>query len=599
MDRAGGETRALFDDLQTDARMRRTIPLFALLGAVTVAATAPLTITTRESRLLVLALAGVAAASAGILRVRNLIGRINHLGLGALLSLYCVMIALVVALADDVGTPYRYVYVVPVLFSATFFTGWPRYSIAVLAPLLEHLIAGQVLDLPAVDTAVRVVVFLFFAHFGAVVSSTLRESLRSASALHQVLEASSGGPLDADLASIGLDAALAVAGWSSGAVMLPEGDEFRAAAVRFPAETLRTYEANPRRVTSDSGMVEVLDSQRPVYISDIADERGRDHLLAAAGMHSVVILPLVYHGDSIGALLLADTRVRSIDALTRDRLDRVASQLALALGSAAAFRSEIEVSAQLRELNKRKDEFLANVSHELRTPAATIKLVAATLRSSSDRLRPDQLADMYETLERRAENLVTLIESLLEQAIAEAGIMRLTLSTIDWRDAVVRWAEIAQLQTGRDITLHVPAGAVIGSGDTVKLERVVANLLSNAAKFSADNTPIELSLRADGDTIEVCVTDRGIGIAPEELDRIFDRFHQVEGGPTRSAGGFGIGLSLARHFVEAHGGTIAVESTLEAGSVFIVRVPRTQPEGAPARRQAPPQPVDRTGMATP
>jgi signal transduction histidine kinase len=580
VDRTAGAQVALFEDRQTDARMRRTIPQFALLGGVAVAATTPFAVPTPAGRLFVLGLAAAAALSAVVLRFRNVINRINHWALFGLLSTYCVLIALAVAATDSTETAYRFVFVVPVLFTATFFTGWPRYSLAVLAPAIEFAIAGRVLPIDLGDTAVRVVMFLFFAHFGAVVSSTLRESLRSANALHNVLEAASGAPFDSDLATIGLDAALDIVGWSHGAVLMPVGEEFRAAAMRVPAGVLERYDAAPRRMTDDSSVVEVVRTKRPMYINDLAAVRGPDHVLVAAGMRSTAVLPLTHHGEPIGVLLLADSHVRSLDDLTRDRLDRIASQLALALGSAAAFRTEIEASARLRELNRRKDEFLANVSHELRTPAATIKLVAATLRSAADRLRPDQLHDMYETLERRAEHLAALIESLLEQAVAEAGVVRLRLTNIDWRDAVVRWAEIAQLQSGRDITLHVPAGAVIGSGDTVKLERVVANLLSNAAKFSPPDTPIELSLRADGDMIEVFVRDQGVGIAADELDLIFDRFHQVEGGTTRSAGGFGIGLSLARHFVEAHGGTIDVQSTPGAGTTFTVRVPRSQPTPA-------------------
>jgi signal transduction histidine kinase len=162
--------------------------------------------------------------------------------------------------------------------------------------------------------------------------------------------------------------------------------------------------------------------------------------------------------------------------------------------------------------------------------------------------------------------------------VAEAGVTRLTLTSIDWREAVVRWAEIAQLQTGRDITLHVPAGAVIGRGDAVKLERVVANLLSNAAKFSPRGSPITLALRADATWVEVEVTDEGVGIPAGDVDHIFDRFHQLDAGSTRAAGG--IGLSLVRHFVEAHGGTVTVQSAVGEGSRFTVRVPRTQPSAA-------------------
>ena len=577
---AAARARALFEDEHTDARMRRTIPQFAVLGAVAVAASAPFAVPTVSGRLVVLGLAGTAAISAAGLRLRNIIGRITRVGLFALLVGYCVLISIAVAASDDPATPYRVVYLVPVLFTAVFFTGVVRYALAVLAPVIGHVIAGSFVPFEVESTAVVVVMFVFVAHFGAVVSDTMRETLRSTRALHTVLEAASGAPLRDDLAAIGLDAALQVVGWSSGAVLLADGDELRVAAFRANEARLAAVEpyiASPVRLSdTTSTSVKVFTSRRPSFIADLAEVRDGEHPLVAVGIRALVVLPLVHGDRSLGVLLIADTSPLAFDDMVSSRLDRIASQLALALGSASAYREETEVSARLRELNRRKDEFLANVSHELRTPAAAIKLVASTLRASGDRLSAEQITGMYATLERRSEHLSELIENLLEEAVAEAGMMRLSVTNLDWRDAVVRWAEIAQLQSGRVINLHVPAGAVLGSGDSVKLERVVANLLSNAAKFSEPDTPIDLELRAEGDIVELAVEDRGIGIEADDAEHIFDRFHQLEAGSTRSAGGFGIGLSLARHFVEAHGGTISLSSIPGEGSRFTVRVPRQQ-----------------------
>ena len=136
--------------------------------------------------------------------------------------------------------------------------------------------------------------------------------------------------------------------------------------------------------------------------------------------------------------------------------------------------------------------------------------------------------------------------------------------------------------------MQIPAGSVRGVGDVVKLERVVSNLLSNAAKFSEPDKPIVIALSADDRNVLVEVTDHGRGIAPSELDRIFDRFYQVEGGTTRDAGGFGIGLSLTKHFVDAHGGSITVRSRVGQGTTFTVVIPRqpTPPVGVNARSQA-------------
>ena len=583
MDRA--VPTALFEDRYTDARMRRTVPEFAVLGAVLVATTAPFLVPTTGRRLFVLGLVATAIALAFATSARGLIDRMQRSVLWVLLCSYCVLIALTVAASDDAASPYRLLAGVPIVFTATFFTGWRRYSLAVVAPAIEWAIAEPVRSVGIDAVAGRAAMWLFLAHFAAVVAATSRETLRSTRSFHSLLEAASGAPLAADLAGIGLDAALSVVGWSQGSVLLLDAESgvLRLAASRgLDAGAVAGYEREPRRVTgTGTGLLaDVCRTGTPCFLPDVRAQHEPGNLPVDAGVRSVALLPLAHHGELLGLLLVSDHKVRRFDDNLQARLEGVAGQLALALGSAIAYRRQTDVSARLLELNRRKDEFLANVSHELRTPAATIKLVAATLRSNASRLTGEQQAEMYETLERRSSHLVELIGDLLEQAVAEAGVMRLTLTSIDWREAVVRWAEIAQLQTGRDITLHVPAGAVIGQGDAVKLERVVANLLSNAAKFSPRGSPITLALRADATWVEVEVTDEGVGIPAGDIDHIFDRFHQLDAGSTRTAGGFGIGLSLVRHFVEAHGGTVTVQSTVGEGSRFTVRVPRTQPSAA-------------------
>jgi signal transduction histidine kinase len=193
---------------------------------------------------------------------------------------------------------------------------------------------------------------------------------------------------------------------------------------------------------------------------------------------------------------------------------------------------------------------------------------------------------MLDTLDRRSTHLCELIDSLLDEVVAEAGETRLTLTEIELRDALARWADLTQLQTGRRITLRLPAEPVVVSMDVVKMERVVSNLLSNASKFSDAGDEVELGLDSDDDSVRITVTDRGVGISEAALPHIFDRFYQVDGGATRSAGGFGIGLSLVRHFVEAHAGTIAVNSEVGRGTTFTVTLPRragreTEPQWQP------------------
>jgi signal transduction histidine kinase len=580
---------SLFEDTHTDARMRRTIPQFAHLGAVAVAASAPIAADTTPRRLVLVGLAAVAAVIAFAVSWRGLIDRLPRAAILGLLLSYCVIIAAAVVATDDPRSPFGLFYVLPVTFTAVFFTGLLRYSTAVLAPIVDFTVVGLGLSADLTEHVLRLVLFLLIAHFGAVVADTLREALRARKSLHTVLEAASGSPLDSDLAAIGVDAALSVAGWDAGGLCIIADDHIDVPAVRGVSDATRDFYVNHPLALGDAPLVRpVLDRGETVHVPDIRGLLPADNPLVREGFISATALAVRFRGETIGALVLASRRQRQADRRETDRLEDVAGQLGLALGSAAAYQRETEVADNLRELNRRKDEFLANISHELRTPAATIRLVASTLERTGPLLSPAELTAIYETLGRRSAHLTELIEDLLEEAIADAGRTRLTLAPLDWWASVARWAENTELQSGRAVILDLPTDPVAGIGDSVKLERTVSNLLSNAAKFSSDDSPIKLSMRADGDVVEIVVSDRGIGIPAEELSNIFDRFHQVDSSTTRVTGGFGIGLSLARHFVEAHGGTLTVASQLGEGSAFTMRVPLSPPTTTDAPKRAAP-----------
>ncbi|HUP85955.1 MAG TPA: ATP-binding protein [Acidimicrobiales bacterium] len=577
---------SLFDDPHTDARMRRTIPQFARLGALAVAVTAPFAAETLAVCLELLGIAAIAVLVAVAVSWRDLIDRLSRAALLALLSAYCVLIALAVGLIGDASSPYGFLYLLPVTFTAVFFVGWIRYALAIAAPLLDGIVVSAFTPVAFEDRAVRLVLFVLLAHFGAVVAETLREALRANRSLHTVLEASIGAPLDDDLARIGVDAALSVAGWDAGAIALLDGAHLVVPALRGVSPDVASYyRERPAELVEASIVRPVVEVGRMVQYDDLLEAAGADHPLIGEGIVSLAALPIRYRTELIGVLIVAHRSPRHLDDREHDRLTRVTDQLGLALGSAAAYRRETEVAEDLRALNRQKDEFLANVSHELRTPAAAIKLVASTLHRSWDRIDDEQRDEMLAMLDRRGGQLNQLIGNLLDEALSDAGMTRLALVDINWCEALARWAELATLDTGRAVTLHLPQADVVGLGDAVKLERVVVNLLSNAAKFSDPSTPIDLSLSVEEDDVIVTVADHGIGIPPEEHDRIFDRFHQVDGRSTRTVGGFGIGLSLTRHFVAAHGGSVSVASRIGRGTTFMVRVPR-RPAAADAGARA-------------
>jgi signal transduction histidine kinase len=567
---------ALFDDRHTDARMRSLIPRFARLGSYLTLATAPLL--AHGGRLLWLLGNAVFAFLVTVVLERwGLLDRASDLQIQALLLMYGLLIANGTGLAGGRAAPYVLMQALPVSFAAIFFAERARYVIGVLlavehAVVLRFYSGGWSLRYAVVVLALCLIV----SHFGAQVSDVLREALAANSALHSVLEVSNDAAGSDRLPEIGLAAAVSVVGWDAGAVVVREGDLLQVAAMIGVSATVKDwYRAGPMRVDGPGMSPQIVRTGEQLYVPDAAAMLGADHPIVADGVVCMAGVPMRYHGEIIGTVIMDNRTARVPDEREWDRLRQVAEQLGLALGNMRSYHREAQVSEELRELNRRKDAFLATISHELRTPATTITLAARTLRDADTRIEPADRAYAYELLVRRSEELSGLIESLLDEALGGSDGLRLQLSSLDWCADVERWVTTARRQTGREILLSLPEQPLTTMADPAKAERIVANLLSNAAKFSPADTPIRIALAADEETLTITVSDEGPGIPAAHLDRIFDRFYQVEAVATREAGGFGIGLSLVRRFAEAHGGTVEVSTAPGAGATFVVRLPRS------------------------
>ncbi len=236
-------------------------------------------------------------------------------------------------------------------------------------------------------------------------------------------------------------------------------------------------------------------------------------------------------------------------------------------------REELEASHQkLLELDRLKDQFFANVNHELRTPL-TLSLAAFTALRKLP--LDNEMAAVVQSGLRNTSRLLFLINELLELARFERGRAELRTACVDLCALMTNVA--ANFQSSERPRVHVesPAHPVPALVDVRKMTTVLSNLLSNAFKFSDPELgQVWISLAADDDSATITVRDNGIGIPADQFDRIFDRFTQVEGHATRRFEGTGIGLALAKEIVTLHGGTIAVQSTLGAGSTFTITLPR-------------------------
>ena len=258
-----------------------------------------------------------------------------------------------------------------------------------------------------------------------------------------------------------------------------------------------------------------------------------------------------------------------------------------AIQTAAAERSEL--LDRERDASRLKDEFLAAVSHELRTPLNAILGWTHILITSQP--SPETLARGLATLQRNARAQTRLIEDLIEVSRIATGKLDLKLEVVDFRDVVrqaVEAVHAAAAAASLTVEVSVPAGEALVSGDRDRLQQVVSNLLTNAVKFTQTGGSIMVSLASAGRELVLRVRDTGIGIPPEFLPHVFERFRQADGSATREHGGLGLGLAIVAELVQVHHGSVSATSAGRGmGAEFVVRLPQlidaTQPaDGAAA-----------------
>ena len=229
----------------------------------------------------------------------------------------------------------------------------------------------------------------------------------------------------------------------------------------------------------------------------------------------------------------------------------------------------------LAEADRQKNEFLAMLSHELRNPLAPMRNALYLMRNAP--AGGSDLAEVHGMMERQLQQLVRLVDDLLDISRIIRGKIDLRRETIDLRHAVQRAAETAAPMLdshGHKLEVRLPEGPVHVVGDMVRLAQVISNLLTNAAKYSKGAGSVHLALSREANEAVVSVKDRGVGIKPELLPRIFDLFVQGDHALARSQGGLGIGLTLVKRLVEMHDGKVAAISEGEGlGSEFRIRLP--------------------------
>jgi len=232
---------------------------------------------------------------------------------------------------------------------------------------------------------------------------------------------------------------------------------------------------------------------------------------------------------------------------------------------------------RLKQLERTRQEFVANVSHELRTPLSLIKGYVETLRDGAV-ANPEVAPRFLETIDRNAERLTLLIEDLLTISELESGRMKLQLQPVSLRATVDKVLDdFRERGAARQMELIGEVPDLILRADADRLEQVLCNLVDNAIKYGRDRGAVAVRARiAENGQIEVSVEDDGPGIPTESLERVFERFYRVDKARSREHGGTGLGLSIVKHIVQSHGGRVWVNSQLGQGSTFYFTLPQEE-----------------------
>jgi signal transduction histidine kinase len=327
--------------------------------------------------------------------------------------------------------------------------------------------------------------------------------------------------------------------------------------------------------------------RRTIHVHDLLNESDVEYRLGKPaaqyiGHRTCLSTPLVRDGDVVGVIGVYRDEVRPFADRQIAQLETFANQAVIAIENVRLFKElqarnlEIEdKSRQLEVASQHKSEFLANMSHELRTPLNAIigfsEVLSERMFGDLNEKQEEYLKDIYAS----GQHLLSLINDILDLSKIEAGRMELELTDFHLPTALDNALILVRERAGRrSITLQMSVDERLGEvrADERKIRQIVLNLLSNAIKFTSEGGRIEVrAVPVDG-SVEVSVSDTGVGIAPEDQQAVFEEFRQV-GTAAKKVEGTGLGLALSRRFVELHGGRIWVKSEVGVGSTFTFTLP--------------------------
>jgi two-component system phosphate regulon sensor histidine kinase PhoR len=327
------------------------------------------------------------------------------------------------------------------------------------------------------------------------------------------------------------------------------------------------------------GVVAVGPRQRIVQMNDVARSMLHVEKDDVVGEHIAEVTPVVEVCEILETVIRDNTQetdeIRTLTPNSTRVLQLHASPLREAGGDPGGAVLVLHDVTELRRLEAVRRDFVTNVSHELKTPLAAMQGLIETVIDDESLAVETRTQFLKRSLSQTA-RLAALVEDLLTLSRVESETSVMERTRLDVRRSLREAAErLEPIAKRSDLAFHLdlPSEPLLVMGDEEGVRQIADNLLDNAQKYTPPGGRIDLRARAEGREAVLDVTDSGIGIAEEHLDRIFERFYRVDKARSRSLGGTGLGLAIVKHLVEAHGGRIEVESTPGKGSSFRIRLP--------------------------
>lgn len=363
-------------------------------------------------------------------------------------------------------------------------------------------------------------------------------------------------------------------GFAYAGIFLLEGDHWLVAQAQAGNRPV-AEESLPRLSIDDAHLLGLTARQRQDLINqDIRSGQFEAHPYLSANALSEIGLPLIVGDRLYGVLNIQSFGVNAFDGENLPIVRLLANQVSIALHNAELFHDAVLARKEAEQANEIKSHFLASMSHELRTPLNAILNFTGFVADGIFGPVTDQQVDALEKTLDSGAHLLSLINDILDLAKVEAGAMDMFVEEVDMKGLLRSTVATATgLTTNKPIKLLVEIAENLPPlpGDKRRLRQILLNLVSNAVKYTKEGQ-IKIVAQPDGDAIQICVQDTGIGIPAVEQPYVFESFHRAQNG-MNSELGTGLGLPIAKHFVEAHGGHIWLESEVGVGTTFYVRLP--------------------------